>query len=170
MDVSRRVVTATGVQRLTGYAERYMESFAPWVRSHGGWVSSLLLAFSSVSLGYSVRFASVIFLQKGAELSSKPFFCVFIHRGTLHNWMRFWSVIDLSHWPLFIMNSGSCSMTSVRKGRRRTSQLGNWHYLIIWFLCWCIYFFVILMFWNILCDFYTKIHDFNHLQLYCILI
>ncbi|KAL0197729.1 hypothetical protein M9458_006269, partial [Cirrhinus mrigala] len=29
MDVSRRVVTATGVQRLTGYAERYMESFAP---------------------------------------------------------------------------------------------------------------------------------------------
>ncbi|XP_050962753.1 bcl-2-like protein 12 [Labeo rohita] len=37
MDVSRRVVTATGVQRLTGYAERYMESFAPWVRSHGGW-------------------------------------------------------------------------------------------------------------------------------------
>lgn len=39
MDVSRRVVTATGVQRLTGYAERYMENFAPWVRSHGGWVS-----------------------------------------------------------------------------------------------------------------------------------
>ncbi|XP_026061906.1 uncharacterized protein LOC113045632 [Carassius auratus] len=37
MDVSRRVVTATGVQRLTGYAERYMESFAPWVVSHGGW-------------------------------------------------------------------------------------------------------------------------------------
>ncbi|XP_058627293.1 uncharacterized protein bcl2l12 isoform X2 [Onychostoma macrolepis] len=37
MDVSRRVVTATGVQRLTGYAECYMESFAPWVRSHGGW-------------------------------------------------------------------------------------------------------------------------------------
>ncbi|XP_067238126.1 neurofilament heavy polypeptide isoform X2 [Chanodichthys erythropterus] len=37
MDVSRRVVTATGVQRLTGYAERYMENFAPWVRSHGGW-------------------------------------------------------------------------------------------------------------------------------------
>ncbi|XP_051989088.1 bcl-2-like protein 12 [Xyrauchen texanus] len=37
MDVSRRVVTATGVQRLTGYTERYMESFAPWVRSHGGW-------------------------------------------------------------------------------------------------------------------------------------
>ncbi|XP_043089678.1 uncharacterized protein bcl2l12 [Puntigrus tetrazona] len=39
MDVSRRVVTATGVQRLTGYAERYMESFAPWVRNHGGWGS-----------------------------------------------------------------------------------------------------------------------------------
>ncbi|TRY59935.1 hypothetical protein DNTS_017601 [Danionella cerebrum] len=37
MEASRRVVTATGVQRLTGYAETYMESFAPWVRSHGGW-------------------------------------------------------------------------------------------------------------------------------------
>lgn len=37
MEASRRVVTATGVQRLTGFAERYMESFAPWVKSHGGW-------------------------------------------------------------------------------------------------------------------------------------
>ncbi|XP_056309671.1 uncharacterized protein bcl2l12 [Danio aesculapii] len=37
MEASRRVVTATGAHRLTGYAERYMESFAPWLRSHGGW-------------------------------------------------------------------------------------------------------------------------------------
>ncbi|XP_056607962.1 uncharacterized protein bcl2l12 [Triplophysa dalaica] len=37
MDASRRVITATGAQRLTGHAQRYMESFAPWVRSHGGW-------------------------------------------------------------------------------------------------------------------------------------
>lgn len=59
MDVSRRVVTATGVQRLTGYAERYMESFAPWVRSHGGWVSfyHLLLAFSSASLDIQCNFS-----------------------------------------------------------------------------------------------------------------
>ncbi|XP_037333234.1 uncharacterized protein bcl2l12 isoform X2 [Pungitius pungitius] len=37
MEVSRRIVTATGVQRMQGYAECYMESFAPWVKSHGGW-------------------------------------------------------------------------------------------------------------------------------------
>lgn len=37
MEASRRVVTATGAHRLTGYAEKYMESFAPWLRSHGGW-------------------------------------------------------------------------------------------------------------------------------------
>ncbi|XP_041718455.2 uncharacterized protein bcl2l12 isoform X2 [Coregonus clupeaformis] len=37
MEVSRRVVTATGTQRMQGYAERYMENFAPWVESHGGW-------------------------------------------------------------------------------------------------------------------------------------
>ncbi|XP_030649089.1 bcl-2-like protein 12 [Chanos chanos] len=38
MEVSRRVVTATGTpQRLQGYAERYMENFAPWVKSQGGW-------------------------------------------------------------------------------------------------------------------------------------
>ncbi len=108
-------------------------------------------------LRYSVHVASVIFLQKGAKLSSELFFvCAFIHRGTLHNWMRFWSLTDLSHWSLFIMNSGSCSMTSVRKGRRRTSQLGNRHYLITCLLCWCIYFFVIWMFWKFVCDFYTK--------------
>ena len=40
MEVSRRVVTATGTQRMQGYAERYMETFAPWVKSHGGWVST----------------------------------------------------------------------------------------------------------------------------------
>ncbi|CAL8305507.1 unnamed protein product [Merluccius merluccius] len=37
MEVSRRVVTATGTQRMQGYAERYMENFAPWVKSYGGW-------------------------------------------------------------------------------------------------------------------------------------
>ncbi|XP_056461098.1 muscle M-line assembly protein unc-89 isoform X2 [Gadus chalcogrammus] len=37
MEVSRRVVTATGTQRMQGYAERYMETFAPWLKSHGGW-------------------------------------------------------------------------------------------------------------------------------------
>ncbi|XP_037648464.1 bcl-2-like protein 12 isoform X1 [Sebastes umbrosus] len=37
MEVSRRIVTATGTQRMQGYAEYYMESFAPWVKSHGGW-------------------------------------------------------------------------------------------------------------------------------------
>ncbi|XP_068435408.1 uncharacterized protein bcl2l12 [Clinocottus analis] len=37
MEVSRRIVTATGAQRMQGYAECYMESFAPWVKSHGGW-------------------------------------------------------------------------------------------------------------------------------------
>ncbi|XP_030206095.1 muscle M-line assembly protein unc-89 isoform X1 [Gadus morhua] len=37
MEVSRRVVTATGAQRMQGYAERYMETFAPWLKSHGGW-------------------------------------------------------------------------------------------------------------------------------------
>ncbi|XP_034751021.1 bcl-2-like protein 12 isoform X3 [Etheostoma cragini] len=37
MEVSRRIVTATGAQRMQGYAECYMETFAPWVKSHGGW-------------------------------------------------------------------------------------------------------------------------------------
>ncbi|XP_068193514.1 uncharacterized protein bcl2l12 isoform X2 [Antennarius striatus] len=37
MEVSRRIVTATGTHRMQGYAECYMENFAPWVKSHGGW-------------------------------------------------------------------------------------------------------------------------------------
>lgn len=37
MEVSRRIVTATGTQRMQGYAECYMETFAPWVKSQGGW-------------------------------------------------------------------------------------------------------------------------------------
>ncbi|XP_067333472.1 DNA ligase 1 isoform X1 [Channa argus] len=37
MEVSRRIVTATGTQRIQGYAECYMETFVPWVKSHGGW-------------------------------------------------------------------------------------------------------------------------------------
>ncbi|XP_018592413.1 uncharacterized protein LOC108925134 [Scleropages formosus] len=37
MEVSRRVITATGTQRMWGYAERYMQNFAPWVQSQGGW-------------------------------------------------------------------------------------------------------------------------------------
>ncbi|KAJ7989989.1 hypothetical protein DPEC_G00310200 [Dallia pectoralis] len=43
MEVSRRVVTATGTQRMEGYAERYMENFAPWVKSQGGWESIVKL-------------------------------------------------------------------------------------------------------------------------------
>ncbi|KAM6905401.1 bcl-2-like protein 12 [Xenentodon cancila] len=39
MEVSRRIVTATGTQRLQGYAEHYMENFVPWVKKHGGWGS-----------------------------------------------------------------------------------------------------------------------------------
>uniref|UniRef100_A0A3B3C321 BCL2 like 12 n=1 Tax=Oryzias melastigma TaxID=30732 RepID=A0A3B3C321_ORYME len=39
MEVSRRIVTATGAQRTQGYAERYMETFVPWVKQHGGWES-----------------------------------------------------------------------------------------------------------------------------------
>ncbi|XP_026214676.1 bcl-2-like protein 12 isoform X2 [Anabas testudineus] len=37
MEVSRRIVTATGAQRMEGYAECYMETFVPWVKSRGGW-------------------------------------------------------------------------------------------------------------------------------------
>ncbi|MEQ2259365.1 hypothetical protein XENORESO_010532 [Xenotaenia resolanae] len=37
MELSRRIVTATGTQRLEGYAERYMDNFVPWIKSHGGW-------------------------------------------------------------------------------------------------------------------------------------
>ncbi|KAL0993676.1 hypothetical protein UPYG_G00111460 [Umbra pygmaea] len=43
MEVSRRVVTATGAQRMQGYTERYMENFAPWVKSQGGWESIVQL-------------------------------------------------------------------------------------------------------------------------------
>lgn len=42
MEVSRRIVTATGAQRMQGYAECYMETFAPWVKSQGGWVSNVI--------------------------------------------------------------------------------------------------------------------------------
>ncbi|KAG7505110.1 hypothetical protein JOB18_023937 [Solea senegalensis] len=37
MEVSRRIVTATGAVRMQGFAECYMETFAPWVKGHGGW-------------------------------------------------------------------------------------------------------------------------------------
>ncbi|KAM4530907.1 uncharacterized protein bcl2l12 isoform 1-T1 [Odontesthes bonariensis] len=39
MEASRRIVTATGIQRMQGFAQHYMENFVPWVRSHGGWES-----------------------------------------------------------------------------------------------------------------------------------
>lgn len=42
MEVSRRIVTATGAQRMQGYAECYMETFVPWVKSQGGWVSNVI--------------------------------------------------------------------------------------------------------------------------------
>ncbi|XP_061568879.1 uncharacterized protein bcl2l12 [Cololabis saira] len=37
MEVSRRILTATGTQRLQGHAEHYMENFAPWLKQQGGW-------------------------------------------------------------------------------------------------------------------------------------
>nr|XP_015208844.1 PREDICTED: bcl-2-like protein 12 isoform X1 [Lepisosteus oculatus] len=37
MEVSRRVATATGVQRVVGYTEKYMEKFVPWIQRNGGW-------------------------------------------------------------------------------------------------------------------------------------
>ncbi|XP_077590164.1 uncharacterized protein bcl2l12 [Stigmatopora nigra] len=37
MEVSKRIVTATGVHRMQGYAECYMETFTPWLKSRGGW-------------------------------------------------------------------------------------------------------------------------------------
>ncbi|XP_061829769.2 uncharacterized protein bcl2l12 [Nerophis lumbriciformis] len=37
MEVSRRIVTATGAQRMQDFAQNYMESFAPWVKHQGGW-------------------------------------------------------------------------------------------------------------------------------------
>lgn len=49
MEASRRVVTATGAHRLTVYAERYMESFAPWLRSHGGWENIAQLDDSAIN-------------------------------------------------------------------------------------------------------------------------
>uniref|UniRef100_A0A8C5GA07 Uncharacterized protein n=1 Tax=Gouania willdenowi TaxID=441366 RepID=A0A8C5GA07_GOUWI len=42
MEVSRRIVTATGTQRMQGYAECYMETFAPWVKHNGGWENAVL--------------------------------------------------------------------------------------------------------------------------------
>ncbi|KAI1884800.1 hypothetical protein AGOR_G00230230 [Albula goreensis] len=41
MEVSRQVITATGTQRMQGFAERYMERFTPWVKSKGGWENIL---------------------------------------------------------------------------------------------------------------------------------
>ncbi|XP_063327129.1 uncharacterized protein bcl2l12 [Pelmatolapia mariae] len=48
MEVSRRIVTATGTQRMQGYAECYMENFAPWLKSHGGWVSDFTFALTVI--------------------------------------------------------------------------------------------------------------------------
>ncbi|XP_029945787.1 uncharacterized protein bcl2l12 [Salarias fasciatus] len=42
MEVSRRIVTATGTQRMQGYAECYMENFAPWLKRNGGWENAVL--------------------------------------------------------------------------------------------------------------------------------
>ncbi|XP_041858734.1 uncharacterized protein bcl2l12 [Melanotaenia boesemani] len=39
MEVSRRMVTASGTNRIQGFAEHYMNTFASWVKSHGGWES-----------------------------------------------------------------------------------------------------------------------------------
>ncbi|CAN9505377.1 unnamed protein product [Ophioblennius macclurei] len=41
MEVSRRIVTATGTQRMQGYAECYMENFAPWLKRNGGWENAM---------------------------------------------------------------------------------------------------------------------------------
>ncbi|XP_061081289.1 apoptosis facilitator Bcl-2-like protein 14 [Conger conger] len=43
MEVSRHVITATGTQRIQGYAEHYIEKFNPWLKSHGGWDNILKL-------------------------------------------------------------------------------------------------------------------------------
>ncbi|KAG2455382.1 PAX6 protein, partial [Polypterus senegalus] len=37
MDVTRRVSMISGTQRLMGYTEKYMETYAPWIQKHGGW-------------------------------------------------------------------------------------------------------------------------------------
>ncbi|XP_019958500.2 uncharacterized protein bcl2l12 isoform X2 [Paralichthys olivaceus] len=42
MEVSRRIVTATGTMRMKGFAECYMENFASWVKCHGGWENAVL--------------------------------------------------------------------------------------------------------------------------------
>ncbi|KAI1896319.1 hypothetical protein AGOR_G00093560 [Albula goreensis] len=47
MEVSRRVVTATGTQRMRGFAEQYMQNFAPWVQSQGGWENIVQLEDAS---------------------------------------------------------------------------------------------------------------------------
>ncbi|RXM93855.1 Bcl-2-like protein 12 [Acipenser ruthenus] len=44
MDLSRRVATVTGAQRLMGYTEQYMEAFAPWIRENGGWENIVQLS------------------------------------------------------------------------------------------------------------------------------
>ncbi|MBN3280390.1 B2L12 protein, partial [Polyodon spathula] len=43
MDLSRRIATVTGAQRLMGYTEQYMEAFEPWIRENGGWVRESLI-------------------------------------------------------------------------------------------------------------------------------
>ena len=40
MEVTRRIMAATGITCMQDYAECYMETtFAPWIKSLGGWVS-----------------------------------------------------------------------------------------------------------------------------------
>ncbi|XP_077474097.1 uncharacterized protein bcl2l12 [Stigmatopora argus] len=43
MEVSKRIVTATGVHRMQGYAECYMETFTPWLKSRGGWENVVVM-------------------------------------------------------------------------------------------------------------------------------
>lgn len=103
MDVSRRVVTATGVQRLTGYAERYMESFAPWVRSHGGWVSWFCCLHLTVPQSLSGIFICYFLPEEGTIVSSNPLFLCLLPQDKI---AHFDEVLECD-WPLdlFIMNS-----------------------------------------------------------------
>ncbi|KAI3360293.1 hypothetical protein L3Q82_014596, partial [Scortum barcoo] len=56
MEVSRRIVTATGAMQ--GYAECYMETFVPWVKSHGGWVSDLMTSHQIIAPTSGSKFST----------------------------------------------------------------------------------------------------------------
>lgn len=105
MEVSRRIVSATGGLRMRGFAECYMESFAPWVKSHGGWVSDSSEA-SQISSDKSWSCWEIRVLK-----------CLLSHSNSCHKYVQAvaWGPVTQQYrqplWPGFSPRGRRCWVT-----------------------------------------------------------